>query len=414
MATASGAPARTYSQTDYVDFMHTGPDTLAGRYLRRFWQPIYLAHRLQTGHAIPVQVMSQKFTLYRGESGQVHLLDFRCAHRGTQLSTGWVEGDCLRCFYHGWKYDGSGQCVEMPAEDSSFPPKVKINSYMVEEYLGFIFAYLSDGEPPPFPRRPEFEGDKGLHPSCVPRACNYFQNVENTVDQIHLAFAHGETPPGTTPDHPRNLPLISAEETDYGIVQYGTIPDGTRRVSAYLLMPNCFMDQGVPVYGRKVSGFLRERLPATETPDAGPQVPAMHINVVWRVPVDDENHNQFAWRFLDVTGEAARRYNEMWPERDCIRDAPPTFQELGDAVLAGKMRLADIKEDMLKMIQVQDWIAMVGQGRIADRQRERLGRSDTGIILLRLIWERELRALAAGQPLKKWSWPDNLYRYFPV
>ena len=70
---------------------------------------------------------------------------FRCAHRGTQLSTGWVEGDCVRCFYHGWKYDGAGQCVELPAEDPA-SRQVRIASYPTEEYLGLIFAYLGEGE----------------------------------------------------------------------------------------------------------------------------------------------------------------------------------------------------------------------------------------------------------------------------
>src|SRR5919202_5128287 len=97
------------------DSAHTGPGTLAGRFMRRFWQPVYLARELAPGYAKPIKIMSEEFTLYRGEDGAPHVVAFRCAHRGTQLSTGWVEGDCIRCFYHGWKYDGSGQCVEMPA-----------------------------------------------------------------------------------------------------------------------------------------------------------------------------------------------------------------------------------------------------------------------------------------------------------
>ena len=64
--------------------------------------------------------MSEDFTLYRGESGSPHCVAFRCAHRGTQLSTGWVEGDELRCFYHGWKYDVDGRCVDLP----TMPPEV--------------------------------------------------------------------------------------------------------------------------------------------------------------------------------------------------------------------------------------------------------------------------------------------------
>src|SRR6478672_7692047 len=69
-----------------MDFVHTGPGTLAGRYLRMFWQPVYRAQDLAAGRAVPIQIMSEHLTLYRGESGAPHLVDFRCAHRGTQLS----------------------------------------------------------------------------------------------------------------------------------------------------------------------------------------------------------------------------------------------------------------------------------------------------------------------------------------
>src|SRR5919202_4499211 len=120
----NGDAQATRKKVDHTDFVSTAPGTLAGRFMRRFWHPVYLARELPAGHPKPVRIMSEDFTLYRGEGGKAHAVAFRCAHRGTQLSTGWVEGDCLRCFYHGWVYDGSGQCVEMPAEDSSFPPKV--------------------------------------------------------------------------------------------------------------------------------------------------------------------------------------------------------------------------------------------------------------------------------------------------
>src|SRR6266851_3850666 len=154
MASATDPTARTDTPADYTDFAHTGPGTLAGRYLRRFWQPIYRAEDLAPGWAKPIRIMNEDFTLYRGEGGTPHVVAFRCAHRGTQLSTGWVEGDCLRCFYHGWKYDGSGQCIEQPAEDASFAAKVRIASYPTAEYLGCIFAYFGGDEPPPLPRYP--------------------------------------------------------------------------------------------------------------------------------------------------------------------------------------------------------------------------------------------------------------------
>ena len=86
-----------------IDFVHTGPGTLAGRYLRMFWQPVYVSEELKTGCAVPIRNMSENFTLYRGASGTPYVVDFRCAHRGTQLSLGWVEQEGIRCFYHGWK-----------------------------------------------------------------------------------------------------------------------------------------------------------------------------------------------------------------------------------------------------------------------------------------------------------------------
>src|SRR5438477_11306017 len=149
-------------RSDGVDFVHTGPGTLAGRYLRMFWHPVYVSQELRTGYAVPIHIMGESFTLYRGASGRAYIVDFRCAHRGTQLSVGWVEHDCIRCFYHGWKYDGTGQCIEMPAEDPSFPPKVRIKSYPTQEYAGLVFAYFGEGEPPPMWRSPDLDRDYGV------------------------------------------------------------------------------------------------------------------------------------------------------------------------------------------------------------------------------------------------------------
>ena len=91
------APAHLH----FEDLYRTGPGTLAGRYLRRFWQPVYRLEDLPPGRALPLRIMGEEFTLYRGEDGAPHAVAFRCAHRGTQLSVGLVEGDCLRCRYHG-------------------------------------------------------------------------------------------------------------------------------------------------------------------------------------------------------------------------------------------------------------------------------------------------------------------------
>src|SRR5581483_10497968 len=172
------------------DFVHTGPGTLAGRYLRMFWQPVARGEDLARGRALPLRVMSEEFTLYRGEGGTPHLLAFRCAHRGTQLSTGWVEGDNLRCFYHGWTYGPDGQCIEQPAEPEPFCGRIRIRSYAVREYLGLIFAYLGEGEPPEMERYRPFEPEAGVCDAEVPTIwpCNYFNRMDN--DPVHIPFVH--------------------------------------------------------------------------------------------------------------------------------------------------------------------------------------------------------------------------------
>src|SRR2546423_5728771 len=139
------------------DFVHTGPDTLAGRYLRRFWQPIHLSHDLKAGWSIPLRVLGEDLTLYRGETGTPFVVGHKCAHRGVQLSAGTVEGNDIRCAYHGWKYDGSGQCIEQPGTPNSFADKVRIKSYPAVERLGMIFAYMGEGQPPAPRHYPLFE-----------------------------------------------------------------------------------------------------------------------------------------------------------------------------------------------------------------------------------------------------------------
>lgn len=398
MASGNGRTAvdigRRYTRDDWTDFAHAGPDALAGRYLRRFWQPVYRGDDLPTARAVPIRVMGEDLTLYRGTApsslageggdggsagggGKAHVLAFRCAHRGTQLSTGWVEGDDLRCFYHGWKYDSSGQCIEQPAEPLPFCDGVRIRSCPTEEYLGLIFAYLGEGEPPPLPRYPELEGEGVLdvgEPVVWP--CNYYNRIENSADEVHLAFVHRES--GFTESGLVDIPQIWAEETEFGFTKYGRRADGTVRVS-HFHMPNANYIKGSP--NDQETGWVE------------------HLS--WRVPVDDEHCKSYVMSLTHVSGEAADRYRERRRAR-LERAAGAKPAELGEAVLGGRLRIEDIEERTF-IVNVQDYVAQVGQGAIADRTNERLGRSDAVLILLRKIWARELRALAEGRPLKRWQ-----------
>src|SRR3982750_3642757 len=81
--------------------------------------------------------ITRAFPLYRGESGKARVMANECAHRLSVLSTGWVEGETIRCRYHGWRYDASGQCVEQPAEPKPFCDSVRrLASYPTQDAPG--------------------------------------------------------------------------------------------------------------------------------------------------------------------------------------------------------------------------------------------------------------------------------------
>jgi 5,5'-dehydrodivanillate O-demethylase oxygenase subunit len=359
----------------YSDFAHTGPGTLAGRFIRHFWQPVYVGSDLKPGRPVRIQILGEYFTLYRGDSGTPYVLEDRCPHRQTSLALGWVEGDCIRCFYHGWKFDGHGQCTEQPAEKASFAAKVKARAYPTEEYLGLIFAYLGEGEAPELPRFPELDDVEGvLVANRHPVPANYFQRVENDLDETHVHFVHRVS----TDSYGLNeLPDIDCTETDYGILRVGARQgSGANQTrTAHWMMPNVhFLD-----------------LPPS------PSHPHWTVYLAYRVPVDDENMVTLSVAIRPVGSNTTGR-------RETIEPDPAQMTE---DVLAGKIRIQDIDPKYPGLFVVQDNVALAGQGRIVDRSRDWLGQSDKGVILLRKLWEHELKKIGEGKPLKNWHRPKE-------
>jgi 5,5'-dehydrodivanillate O-demethylase len=369
------------ADTDVDDFVHTGPDTLVGRYLRRFWLAIYQSKDLRPEWSAPVKILGENLTLFRGSSGKVYLIGNRCAHRGTQLATGIVEGEGIRCIYHGWKYDGTGQCVDQPSEPCSFAQRLKIKGYPCGEYLGLVFAYMGPGEPPPMPRYPHFEGDGVLVTHQLVRPFNYFQNLENAVDEVHIGFLHANSP------YKQNInvdvPIISTEETDFGLAQYGERTNGVTRATYYHVPTTTSWAQ-----------------PATYPEETG-----WRDMLGFRVPIDDASHVTHTVTYAHVPenkkAEFLNRRKAEWEELSRLTPV----EEICEDVLSGKMRFIDIpwRGNGADMTRIQDRIVLMGQGAIADRTHENLGQADVAIKLLRDIWRRELTALRDGKPLKQWA-----------
>jgi 5,5'-dehydrodivanillate O-demethylase oxygenase subunit len=372
---ASALTDRASSRLD--DLVSTEPGTPAGSYLRTFWNPIYHAVDLKVGRPVPLRIMSESFTLYRGEGGEPHLVEARCPHRGTQLSAGRVEGDALRCFYHGWKFESDGRCSEQPADESKFCDRVSIRSWPVREHLGLIFAFLGEGKPPELPLYPEFERFAGLlEIDSYLRRCNYFQNIDNALDMSHVAFTHGNNRAAF--DRIGLGRSLQAEESDWGVTYTFTRDDGEKRIHQFG-MPNVLYITALPT-----------------DPEIGWQE-----SLFWWVPIDDASHVQFSIHRIPATGETAARVHARRQARRASIDI--AHQDACDMILSGKSRIDDFDPNRVDLVRLQDDVAQLGQGVVADRSQEHLGRADVGVTAVLRLWRREMTNLAEGRPRKAWT-----------
>ena len=172
---------------------------------------------------------------------------------------------------------------------------------------------------------------------------------------------------------------MDAQESCWGVTVYAKFPEQLR--VSQIGMPNVFHHKAQPT-DIKLAPY-REFL-------------------AWWVPVDDESHIQFTVAAVRMSPELAKQYVERRDARLAKRTV--SRDELCDKVLKGELTLGDIDKESTDFLRLQDDVAQIGQGRIADHQNERLGQGDKAIILLRKVWARELQALAEGRPLKHWAY----------
>src|SRR4030081_1565603 len=132
------------------------PGTPMGDVMRRYWMPALLSSEVPHPDSDPVRVrlLGEDLVAFRDTNGTVGLLAANCPHRGASLFFGRNEESGLRCVYHGWKFDTTGVCVDMPNEpaESDFKHKVTATAYPTDVRGGVVWAYLGpDPEPPSLP-----------------------------------------------------------------------------------------------------------------------------------------------------------------------------------------------------------------------------------------------------------------------
>ena len=376
----------------FADLEAVGPGTPSGRYLRRFWHPVHRACDLKPNRAKPIEILGEKFTLYRGEPGTAHLISFRCAHRGTQMSLGWVEGDDLRCRYHGWKYDASGQCIEQPNEDRPFCARVKMPSYPTREYAGLIFAYLGEGEPPPFKQHPDFDRPGVVIADPVEiLPCNFWNRLDN--DLAHVPWVHRATAQRKGWNNYLILRREKVEETAYGIRTTKLTTNGEIDTSLGIRGTANFYLPNVRQW------WQRSRAKGYESRDL------WDTKITWTVPINDHTYAGFDATSTPLQGEEAQAYAASRIKHQ--EEEAETRWDLAEKVLGGEMTLEDLSDDLTASttFTIEDYCTQVGQGPLAGRGRERLASSDALTILIRRLWLSEVRALLENRPLTEWPMP---------
>lgn len=162
-------------------------------FLRNSW---YVAawDREVTRSLLARTLLNEPVVLFRKENGEPVALEDRCCHRHLPLSMGRLEGDELRCGYHGLLFNSLGRCVAIPGQDS-VPPQARVRAYPVQEKYNWLWIWMGEPE----------KADVGLipnwwwadHPEWAftrpERAhlkCNYQLIADNVLDVTHLAYVH--------------------------------------------------------------------------------------------------------------------------------------------------------------------------------------------------------------------------------
>ena len=342
-----------------------GPGTPAGEMLRRYWHPIAFINELKK-RPLRRRLLGEDLVVFRDDRGRLGVLALRCSHRGTSLEFGHLEDGGLRCCYHGWLYDVEGKILEMPGEpaDSTFWQRLRHPAYQVQELGGVIFAYLGPEPAPLLPRYDVLVRDDGVRARRARTVnCNFFQMIENSVDQNHLKWLHRTAKTPTWDDGE-----INPQPFEYGILNTYTRHVAGKRYAHV----NFFL---LPTMNK--TGSVEEGHPTEHQASSSGEV------MRWRVPIDNTHTMHFTVEF------------------GAIVDGKPVAKIMKDESEQG---LIESKFGVYKWDESINWfargdqdrVAQESQGPIYDRTGEHLAYTDRGVILLRRLYKESIEAVQKG------------------
>lgn len=165
-------------------------------FIRNSWYVAAWSDEVDEQALFPRTLLGQPILLFRDSAGQIVAFHDQCCHRAAPLSLGRKEGNCIRCQYHGMKFDTSGKCVEIPGQDI-IPEQARVRTYPVVERDRFIWIWMGDPEKADATRILDFfwheHAEWRLRPGYIHYQANYQLVVDNLLDFSHLSFVHPMT-----------------------------------------------------------------------------------------------------------------------------------------------------------------------------------------------------------------------------
>lgn len=374
----------------------TGPGTPMGTLFRRYWIPALTSSELPAPDCPPVRVklLSERLIAFRDSQGRVGLMDEFCAHRGVSLWFGRNEDNGLRCPYHGWKYDVTGQCIDVPSEpiESGFCNKIKLKSYECVELGDVIWAYM--GPPALKPPLPNFEWCRVASPSRFiskrTQECNWLQAMEGGIDSAHVSFLHRYDLKSDSLHVSKGAELTAKTDVAFEVIETdGGMVIGVRRPA-----------QEGHYYWRITQWIMPFH---TMIPPYGDNALNGHA---W-VPIDDENC--WSWCFTHHPTRALTDHeNHVMRNGGGIHVSlvPGTFRPVinkdNDYLMDRAAQKANQTYCGVKTIAMQDAAIQESMGPIQDRSKENLTSTDNGVIMARIRLRKAAQAAQQGQE------PDGL------
>jgi phenylpropionate dioxygenase-like ring-hydroxylating dioxygenase large terminal subunit len=375
------------SKEDNEFLCRIGPGTPMGNLMRNYWLPAIRSDELPEpdGRPLRVRLLGEDLIGWRSSDGEVGLVANNCPHRGASLFFGRNEDAGLRCVYHGWKFDTTGRCIDMPNEppESNFKDKVHAVAYPTRERGGIIWAYMGTREvPPPLPDlEATLVNTDPKHISMLHRKCNWMQGLEGELDTVHAAFLHGgasrpeeQEPKSLSYYHySQRAPRFAVLNTEWG-TSYGAYRPAEEDSHYWRIAHMLF-----PCYAMQPTGPMGENA---------------KLNAY--VPMDDENLLQWELH-VDMTGKDR-------PFRPARGEYQPTTSDwLGRFNLVQQMDndyLLDAEAQRtwksysgIPGIRQQDMAVTESMGPIYKRWQEHLGTTDVMIIRTRARLIQAAKAL---------------------